>query len=807
MTDPARLRLAPEALRWRCDPDRLGFETTDDFGCRPHIIGQERALDAIRLGLEMKSPGYNIYISGLTGTGKSTAIQTILQSMDLRTDTLSDICYIYNFKQPDEPVCLMLPAGRGPAFQKRIHDVQETLHSYVPEAFKSEQFRQRQSKILEDVKRRKNKVTEAFEKEVVERGFSLVEVDHGTYKAPEIAPMVAGEVVNMETLPKLLVQGKLGKGDYEKMQRSYPDLMEKLDDVLADARDLQVELDQRMAELEKTIIQPMLHFSFNEVREDFEGDKVSAYLEGLEEFVMGALRVFGPDTGDGGERGQLLPFEVNVIVDNTGHKKAPVVIERSPGYVNLFGTIERLVERPGEVTTDHTAIRAGSLHRANGGYLVLNLNDVFEEPHVYVTLKRALKNDIHQIRGFDSLLLMPIAALKPEAVELDIKVVLIGDAYSYQLLYEYDEDFGRIFKVKAEFDSVMPNRRRNLTRYSRFIKTLCESDGLLPFHKSGVAAVIEEGVREAGRRRKLTARFSDIGDIVREATLWARRDRARSLRERHVSRAFEERKRRVSLYEEKMQELFDEGTILLDTKGSRAGQVNGLAVFDVGDHAFGKPSRITAETSVGRAGIINIEREADMSGRLHNKGVLILEGYLRRMYAQDKPLTVTASVCFEQAYSGIDGDSASSTEIYALLSSISGVPLRQDIAVTGSVNQKGEIQPIGGVNEKVEGFFEVCRHKRLTGTQGVMIPALNKGDLMLRRDLVAAVKAGRFHIYAVRTVDEGIEVLTGRPAGRRSRSGRFTRDSVHDLVDQRLRKFHEQLRRSEDGSDDTKGSP
>jgi ATP-dependent Lon protease len=796
MKDPSRLRLAPEALRWRCDPDRLGFETTNDFSCRPHIIGQERALDAIRLGLEVKSQGYNIYISGLTGTGKSTAIQRILESMDLGTDTLSDICYIYNFKQPDEPVCLMLPAGGGPAFQKRIRDVQGTLHSYVPEAFKSDQFRQRQAKILEDVKRRKNKVTESFEKEVSENGFSLVEVDHGTYKAPEIAPMVAGEVVSMEALPKLLVQGKLGKGDYEKMQRSYPDLMEKLDDVLADARSLQAELDHRMADLEKTIIQPMLHFTFNEVREEFPGDKVSLFLDGLEEFVMGSLRLFGSDP-DGGERGGLLPFEVNVIVDNTGRKQAPVVIERSPGYVNLFGTIERLVERPGEITTDHTAIRAGSLHRANGGYLVLNLNDVFEEPHVYVTLKRALKNYVHQIRGFDSLLLMPIAALKPEAIGLDIKVVLIGDAYSYQILYEYDEDFGRIFKIKAEFDSVMPNRQRNLTRYSHFIKNLCESEQLKPFHKSGVAAVVEEGVRRAGRRRKLSTRFSDIGDVVREANLWATRDRARSVRDRHVHKALEHSRRRVSLYEEKMQELFDDGTILMDIKGSRVGQLNGLAVFDVGDHAFGKPSRITAETSVGRTGIINIEREADMSGRLHNKGVLILEGYLRRMYAQDKPLTMAASVCFEQAYSGIDGDSASSTEVYALLSSISGVPLRQDIAVTGSVNQKGEVQPIGGVNEKIEGFFDVCGR--------VMIPALNKDDLMLRQDVVDAVKAGRFHIYAVKTIDDGIEVLTGMVAGRRSRSGRFTRDSVHDRVDSRLRKFHDQLRQSEDGSDDGKG--
>ncbi|MCH7549997.1 MAG: Lon protease family protein, partial [Candidatus Krumholzibacteriota bacterium] len=526
-----------------------------------------------------------------------------------------------------------------------------------------------------------------------------------------------------------------------------------------------------------------------------------------EQYIVDHLEIFivqNTEISPEAERVAFLPFDVNVLVDNTGVTEAPVVIERSPNYSNLFGTIERIPDGRGEATIDFTCIRAGSLHRAAGGYLILNLNDLFEEPNVWVTLKRSLKNESHEIRGFDSVLLLPVTTIKPEAIDLDVKVILIGDAWSYQVLYEYDEDFEAIFKVKAEFDSEMPNHRRNLSRYAHFIKNLCTSEGLLAFHKTGVATVIEEGVRMAGRQSKLTTKFSDISDVVREANYWARRESARVVRGKHVRKAIDERTRRVALYEDKMQEAFDDGTLLLDTRESGVGQVNGLAVYDTGDHAFGKPNRITAETGVGRAGVINIEREAEMSGRLHTKGMLILEGYLRRMYAQDKPITMTASICFEQAYSGIDGDSASSTEIYALLSSIAGAPLRQDLAVTGSVNQKGEIQPIGGVNEKIEGFFDVCRNKGLTGTQGVMIPALNKRDLMLRAEVVEAVRKGKFHIYAIDTIDNGIEILTGLKAGRRLKNGGYTKGSMHDLVDASLHRFHKSLRHSENGAEDGK---
>lgn len=805
MADISRYRLGPHDLRWNCDPETLGFETTDDFQCKPHIIGQDRALEAIRLGLEMRNPGYNVYISGLTGTGKTTAIRRILRSMDLKREDLQDLCYVHNFKLADHPVCVVLEAGKGQAFKEAMAQALKLLREFIPQGVRSEKFKHRQTKILEDVKKRKNDVTTQFEKEVTNRGFSLVEVEYAGFSRPEIAPVVAGEVVSMDRLPALMLEGKLGRGDFEKMQESYPELMSRLEEVLTITRELQNELGMRMRKLERDYFLPLVKSTLNDVRKQFKLEKINAYLEGLQEFVMKHLSLFAdgeaePDSDE--RRRALLPFEVNVLVDNAGITEAPVVIETHPNFVNLFGTIERRLEKDGEQVADFTSIRAGSILRANGGYLVLNLHDLFEEPYVWMTFKRALKTKRHVVRGFDSIFMMPVTTLKPEAVELDIKIVLIGDNESYHILYEYDEDFAKIFKVKAEFDTVMPKLKKNIRQYCDFIKNLCEGEKLLPFHKTGAAAIIDESVRVAGRQSKLSTRFSDIGDVVREASYWARRDKARSVRETHVAQAIRARSQRANLYEERLQELIDEGTILIDVVGSKVGQVNGLAVFDLGDYRFGKPTRITVETGVGRSGLINIERESEMSGRTHNKGVLILEGYLRRKYAQDKPITMAASVCFEQSYTGVDGDSASSTEVYAILSSLSGLPLRQDIAVTGSVNQKGQIQPIGGVNEKVEGFYDACRAKGLTGHQGVMIPALNKRDLMLRPDVVEAVEKGRFHVYAVRTVDQGIEILSGARAGRRLKDGRYQLGTIHGLVDERLRKFLSELRNSENGHED-----
>ena len=795
----SRFRLKASQLRYRCDPTRLGFTTTDDVQYRPNIIGQERALHAMRLGLTIDSPGYNVFISGLTGTGKLTAIRYMLDGMDLRREDLHDICYVYNFAEQDRPACLMLPAGTACKLRKQLHKLRDTIGEYIPAALRSEQFKRKQAEIADGIRERRDGMLRSLEKEVSEKGFAVVQAEHEGFARPEIAPLVGGETVSMDRLAGLLAQGKIGKGDYQKLHDAYPELSRKLDDFLIASRELEHDLDQLTAQLEQKFIEPLIDHALDDIRKSFKHERVLRFTKELKDYALNNLVMFVASKPEHERRRDFLPFEVNVIVDNTGLREAPVVIDSSPSYVNVFGTIERHIGSDGEQSTDHTLIRGGSLLKANGGFLILNLIDIFEEPLVWVALKRSLKSSRHAIRGFDSLLLMPIASIKPEHVPLDVKVVLIGDAWSYQILYEYDEDFRAIFKVKADFDSEMPNSIANQKKYAKFIKVLSRLENLPAFHNDAVAAVVETGVRLAGRRNRLSTRFSDVGDVVREAVHWARESRSKVVRAQHVHRAVRERTSRVSLAEDRLQEYYNDGRILLDTAGAVVGQVNGLAVYDFGDHSFGRPSRITAETGVGRSGVINIEREAEMSGRIHNKGMLILEGYLRRMYAQDKPITMTASICFEQGYSSVDGDSASSTEMYALLSSLANVPRRQDIAVTGSMNQKGEVQPIGGVNEKIEGFFEVCKHRGFSGKQGVMIPALNVEDLMLREDVAQAVAKGRFHIYAVSTLDEGIEILTGMRAGRWRMKGGFEPGTVHYLVDEALRHFHDQLRDAEDG--------
>jgi len=798
-------RLTAGELRWRCDPDSLGFETTDDLDARHYIIGQDRALDAIRLGLEMKSKGYNIYISGPAGSGRTMSIRQMLEGMDRRTTELKDICFVHNFRSADIPRCLELPAGKGCRLKTEMKNALRLILAFIPEVLRSERFKEKQSIIRADVQKREHELTRGLQQDIADHGFSIVEADYGRFTRPEIAPVVGGSVVTMEDLPRLLVEGKLGRGDYEKMQTSYPELVERLEGVLLERNSLHKEFEDKMRQLERDHIKPMITVLLGSIRSEFKYPKVVEYLAGIEEFVIDNLELFyAEEVSEDGAAGQpsLLPFEINVVVDNSQVKEAPVVFETTTSFISLFGTIERTIDQRGNPASDHMAIRAGSLHQANGGYLVVNLNDLFDEPYVWATFRRATKNQSHSIRGLDSFMWAAMTGLKPEEIALDVKVVLIGDPHSYQVLYEYDDDFRGTFRVKSEFDNVMPRSKTNIRKYCHFFKTVIEGESLLPLHKSGAAALVEEGVRKAGRKNKLTTSFGQVGDMVREANYWAKKERARAVRAAHIERAVKERIRRANLYEEKLQEMFENGTILLDTRGTVVGQVNGLAVFDLGDHSFGKPSRITAEAGVGRAGVINIERESDMSGRIHNKGMLILEGYMRRMYAQDKPITMTASICFEQAYSGIDGDSASSTEVYALVSSLSGIGMRQDIAVTGSVNQKGEIQPIGGVNEKIEGFFDVCAHGGLSGSQGVMIPSLNRSDLMLRADVVEAVRKGKFHIYTARTIDDGIEILSGHKAGRRRKRGGFPKDSVHYHVDSALRHFHDQLRNAEDGGED-----
>ncbi|HVP76359.1 MAG TPA: ATP-binding protein [Thermodesulfobacteriota bacterium] len=803
-----------EKLRWRCDPEALPFETTQAIQACEEVIGQERAQEAIRLGLNIHSVGYNIFVTGLTGTGRFTTIKCILEELNVQGKIPNDFCYVNNFKNPDMPHMLSLPPGQGNAFKKEMENLIETLKKKIPLMFENETYLNKKKEVVEKFRNKQAEMFREFEKKVNKEGFALVQIQMGPYSRPGIFPLVEGNPVNMEQLESMVEEKKFSKEELDKLKEKQTQLVNELEDIFKETRKSEKEIKEELTSLDNEVISPAVKDSISDIREKFDHEKVQQYLGEVQEDILTNLGRFREkEETPPPIPGLVLPqaadsfseYQVNVLVDNSETKGAPIIVETTPNYRNLFGTIERVVERSGIWKTDFLHIKAGSFLRGNGGYLIFNALDALMEPWVWPALKRTLKNQVIEIQTYDPFYFFSTSALKPEPIECDTKVILIGDAQIYYLLYSLDDDFKKIFKIKADFDSVMNKDDDKIQQYASFIRKICNEDKLRPFDKTGIAAVVEQGVRITGRQKKLSTRFHLIADLLREANYWAEKDGSDVISEKHVDRAIDKRNYRVNLIEEKIQEMIDDGTILIDSDGMVVGQVNGLSVYNLGDYMFGKPSRITAKTSLGKAGIINIEREAEMSGPIHNKGVYILTGYLRGKYAQDKPITMSASLCFEQSYSGVEGDSASSTEIYALLSSISGLPLRQDIAVTGSVNQKGEIQPIGGVNEKIEGFFDVCRAKGLTGKQGVMIPHLNIDDLMLRKDVVRAVEEGKFRIYPVKTIDQGIEILTGMEAGENLEGGRFKEGTVNDRVDKKLRELGAKIKEFEGGEEGGNG--
>jgi lon-related putative ATP-dependent protease len=633
---------------------------------------------------------------------------------------------------------------------------------------------------------------------------------------PDIFPVVMDKPVPWDQLEKTTEEGKFPREEFERLKKKYSELSEEVNKVFQESKKIGKEVRKELTVLEKEAVLPSLKELIEEIKERYRNEKIDRYLDEARENILESISRFKerPEAQIQGIPGLTVPspedtfreYQVNVIIDNSEVKGSPVIIEASPTYRNLFGMVERTIGRSGALQADFMQIKAGSFLRANNGYLVVDVRDVLLEPGVWSALKRSLKNERMEIQNYDPFFIFGASALKPEPIDVNVRVILVGDDYLYRLLYNFDDDFKKIFKVKGDFDSVIHKDGEAVNRYATFIKKICDDEGLRPFDKTGVAAVVEFGVRQAGRKKKISTRFNHIADIIREANYWAKKEEDQYVAEAHVDKAIEKSIDRVSLIGDKIQEMIEEGTIMIDTERMVKGQVNGLSVYQLGDYTFGKPSRITASTSMGKSGIINIEREADLSGPTHNKGVLILSGYLREKYAQDKPLTLSASICFEQSYSGVEGDSASSTEVYALLSSLSELPLKQEIAVTGSVNQRGEIQPIGGVNHKIEGFYDVCRAKGLTGSQGVMIPYQNVEDLMLRKDVVKAIGEKKFHIYPVRTIDQGVEILVGVKAGDRKKDGTYEQGSVNYLVDKKLKDLAYQMRDFDSGEKESKKS-
>jgi lon-related putative ATP-dependent protease len=777
------------------EPEKVQCASTEEMQPMEEIIGQERALRALRFGLEIHESGFNVYTAGAQGTGRMTAVRSFLDELAKAKPRASDWVYVHNFGDQYEPNAIALPAGKGVLFREDMERFVEETRRALPRAFESEEYAKRRDETLKSLQERRTDLIARINQRAQEQGFVIQMSPIGLLTIPVIngRPVPDEEFIN------------LPEGVRTEVQRRRDALNTELRSTLRQVQ----EIERRGAEVIKNLNHDIALYAIGNLVTDLKEKytdvpEVPEYIDAVQNDILENLQAFlGTDEQQPGVPPQFqafireLPFrkyDVNVIVDNANAKGAPVIVEQNPTFQNLLGKIEREVQF-GIFTTDFTMIRSGSLHKANGGYLVLNMEDFLRNPFSWDGLKTALKTGKTVIEepgermGF-----ITAKTIKPEAIPLDIKVALIGTPMLYQVLYQMDPDFKELFKVKADFDIVMERNDENAGKYADFMCNLVREENLLHLGRDAIARVIEYGSRLAEDQQKLSTQFAVIADLIREANFYAVQEGAEQVARQHVTKAIEEKVYRSNLIQKKIEEFIKRGIFLIETEGEKVGQVNGLSVVGLGDFAFGRPSRVTASIGVGREGIMDIEREAALGGPIHTKGVLIINGYLNGRYAHDKPLSLSARLVFEQSYSGIEGDSASSTELYALLSALSGLPLKQYLAITGSVNQKGEVQAIGGVNEKLEGFYEVCKAKGLDGNQGVLIPASNVQNLMLKEEIVEAAKAGKFRIYPVQTIDEGIEVLTGIPAGARREDGTYEEGTVNYLVDKRLQEMAETMR-------------
>ena len=788
-----------ENLCWTCDTDLFDFETTEELPDLDCAIGQKRALRAIEFGLGMEETGFNLYIAGETGTSRTSTIRNILQKRAADEPKPCDWLYVNNFKDSDSSVSLSLPAGMGGELATDMKELVEAFKKDIPKALESPDYESHRSEILNENQKCNNDLFHELEKNAEQQGFALQRTVSGLV----IVPLKSGRNYTQEEYDALTEKKR------EKLDLTGKKLSEKLNEVLRNVRDNEKETKEALFKADRDLGMSCLGHRLDPLRKKYAGlDKVISYLEAVQEDILNSLDDFKPQANQpqipGIKMARQEPtferFDVNVLVDNRETAGSPVVFESNPTYNNLFGRIEHAMQYGGAAVTDFTMIRAGALHRANGGYLVIDAHEVLINPYVWDALKRCIRTGEIRIEDvLEQYRFMTMVTLKPEAVPLQTKIILIGTPWIYYLLFHRDPDYRKFFKVKAEFDSRLTRTPEIMRDYALFVATLCRSENLLHFDRSGVSRLLEQTSRMVEDQHKFSSHFMEIADFIREASFWARKDGHALVTGTDVLRAVEEKEYRVNRIEERMHELFEDGTIMVDTDGTVVGQINGLSVITLGDHTFGRPSRITARVYTGQAGMVNIEREVKLSGPIHDKGVMILTGFLGGTFATERPLSLSASICFEQSYDGIEGDSASSTELYALLSALSGVPIRQDIAVTGSVNQRGMIQPIGGVNFKIEGFFAVCSAQGLTGHQGVIIPKANERHLMLNDEVQEAVAGGKFHVWSVETIEQGIEILTGVKAGQLDKRGKFPKKSIFHLVDERLKTMSECMQAEEDG--------
>ncbi|MDD1692183.1 MAG: AAA family ATPase [Methanoregula sp.] len=783
--------------RASCKPDQVECSTTETLKPSDEIIGQERAQKALRFGLEIREKGFNIYVAGIPGTGRKTAVTRLLAELAKTKPKADDWIYVNNFANPYEPNAIRLPPGTGSRLKTDMVSFISEVRRALPRAFESEDYATKRQEALGKIDTERETIFREVNESAVKQGFSL-----------QMGPtsLIIIPVINDKSLTQEEFEA-LPKETKEEILRKREALDTDLRTGFRRMRELDTKGMEAMNALNAEIALFAIGHLLSGLKEKYGTiSEVIPYIESVQKDILDNLGTF---LGSGQQPQEQVPpqfqqwlakdlafrkYEINVLVDNAGPEGAPVVFEETPSYPNLLGKAEKEIQF-GVVTTDFMMIRPGSVHKANGGYLVIPVLDLFRYPFAWDGLKSALKTEKVKIEepGEQAGFIMT-RGLKPEPIPLSVKVILIGTPDINQILNQGDPDYPELFKVRADFDTVMDRNENNTKNYAAFICTLCKRFNLIHLDNTAVAKVVEYGSRLADDQKKLSTRFSFVADLIREANFYAMQEKANNITVRHIQKAVEEKIYRSNLIQQKIQELIERGVYLIDIEGSHVGQINGLSVMELGDFAFGRPSRVTASVAVGRDGIIDIERQAQLGGPTHTKGVLILGGYLANKYAQDKPLSLTAKLVFEQSYGGVDGDSASSTELYAILSALSGLPLKQSIAVTGSVNQRGEVQAIGGVNEKLEGFFEVCKAKGLTVQQGAMIPASNVQNLMLKEELIEAAKEGKFAIYPARTIDEGIEFLTGVPAGERQSDGSYKEGTVNYLVNKRLQEMAEMAR-------------
>ncbi len=788
-----RNELTPKDLKDICNPNLFKFETTKEVvDTNDLIYGQERGIKALEFGADIDIKGYNLYLEGPSGVGKTMYTKRFLDKKAEKGKVPNDWVYIYNFENPNEPIAVSFPAGQGKVFQSTMENFVKDVRKDIKKTFNNDDFEKEKQIIKQEFEEKRENLLEKLNQKTMIQGFQVKSTENGVY----MMPVLDGKTLAEDEFEEL---DESIKREFEERSSL---VQEQIFQALAEIKVIEREADKKIDEWQSNIALMTINVHINSIKANYKRNKkIGAYLDNVKKDILKNINAFLAPDADAKTPSQpiqmqrpeikepWLNYRVNLFIDNSKLEGAPVIMDTNYSYYNIFGGLE-YENQYGSLKTDYMMIKPGLLHQANGGYIILQAKDILANAICYEALKKALKikeltieNATEQRAG------MLLVALKPEPIPLDIKVILIGNSNIYHTLLSMDDDFRKLFKVKVEFEEDAPKSVENVERLSKFVRSFCSQENLLDLDKEAMAKVVECASDIAGDKEKLSTQFSLIGEIVGEASCWAKKAKQKIISKEYIQKALDERVDRIKKYDTRYLQMIKEEALLIDTDGSAVGQINGLTVIKIGDYSFGKPARITASTYMGKSGIVNIEREVEMSGSSHSKGVLILTGYLGEQFAQEIPLSLTANLCFEQLYGGVDGDSASSTELYALLSSLSGIPISQSIAVTGSVNQKGFIQPIGGVNEKIEGFYQICKLRGFNGEQGVIIPKQNIRNLHLKDEIIDTVKKGKFHIYAISTIDEGIEILTGVPAGKKDKDGKFPLGTINYLAQEKLKKF------------------